>query len=110
MDSVWKYCLMITGEKCYSFEGKSRFPSELANKFDMDLAVLSTHLRALTLASLVTEKREAQTARYTLLSMQNSMKFKHFFARILNNKVDFLKEYIENKNKRTDKIVGSAMK
>jgi len=100
---------MIRGEKCYSFEGISRFPSELANKFDMDLAFLSTHLRALTLASLVTEKREAQTTRY-MLSMQNSMKFKHFFVRILGNKIDFIKEYIEDKNKRTGKIVGSAMK
>jgi ArsR family transcriptional regulator len=110
MGSVWKalsddsrrHMLLLMREK-------DRFPSELAEQFDMTLAAVSTHLRILKDANLVTEKREGQRVRYTL-SNKKSLEIKKFFELMWGNNLSSLKENVENTNKGRKKRGTGNMK
>jgi ArsR family transcriptional regulator len=75
---------------------KDMFPSELAEHFDMTLAAVSTHLRILRDADLVTEKREGQRRLYSV-NNEATLEIKNFFDKMWNNNLNSLKEYVENK-------------
>jgi DNA-binding transcriptional ArsR family regulator len=72
------------------------FPSELAEHFDMTLAAVSTHLRILRDADLVTEKREGQRRLYSV-NNEATLEIKNFFDKMWSNNLNSLKEYVENK-------------
>ena len=75
---------------------KDMFPSELAEHFDMTLAAVSTHLRILRDADLVTEKREGQRRLYSV-NNEATLEIKNFFDKMWSNNLNSLKEYVENK-------------
>jgi ArsR family transcriptional regulator len=75
---------------------RDMFPSELAKHFDMTMAAVSTHLRILRDADLVTEKREGQRRLYSLNS-EATLEIKNFFDKMWSNNLNSLKEFVENK-------------
>jgi len=104
--SVWKalsddsrrHMLLLLREK-------NMYPSELAEHFDMTLAAISTHLRILKDADLVTEKREGQKRLYTI-NTKGTSEIKSFFDKMWSNNLNSLKEYVENvesKNRNSGK-------
>jgi DNA-binding transcriptional ArsR family regulator len=94
--SVWKalsddsrrHILLLLKEK-------NMYPSEIAEHFDMTLAAISTHLRILKHADLVTEKREGQKRLY-IVNPEGTSEIKDFFEKMWSNSLNSLKEYVEN--------------
>jgi DNA-binding transcriptional ArsR family regulator len=98
--SVWKALADDSRRKMLLLlREKDMFPSQLAGQFNMTLAAVSTHLRILKDANLVTEKREGQRVRYSL-SKEKSIEIKNFFERMWGSNLNSLKEYIENKKRK----------
>ena len=75
---------------------KERTPSEIATHFHFTLPALSTHLRVLRDAGLVNERREGQNRLYSVNRAQMS-EMVRFFDAFWDDKLDSLKEYVENR-------------
>ena len=74
-------------------------PSQIATRFDFTLAALSTHLKVLRDADLVSERKEGQNRFYSL-NQKQSLGLVKFFELMWGYKLDSLKEYVENKEKK----------
>lgn len=110
MGSVWKALSDDSRRQMLLLLRKNdMYPSELAQQFDMSLAAVSTHLRVLKDADLVTEKREGQRVRYSL-SKEKSMEIKEFFERMWGTNLRLLKEFVENRDKLDKKRIGGGGK
>lgn len=79
--------------------GREKTPSEIAEHFDFTFPALSTHLRVLKDAGLVSERKEGQNRYYSVNrgAMSEMMKF---FDLFWDDKLTSLKEYVENKGAR----------
>lgn len=71
-------------------------PGEIATHFDFTLPALSTHLRVLRDAGLVSERKEGQNRFYSVnrSAMSDMMQF---FDLFWDDRLRSLKEYVENK-------------
>ena len=78
---------------------KERTPTEIATHFNFSLPALSTHLRVLRDADLVTERKEGQNRLYSVNRVKMS-EMMQFFDAFWDNKLKSLKEYVENKEKK----------
>ncbi|AIF82528.1 putative transcriptional regulator [Candidatus Nitrososphaera evergladensis SR1] len=78
---------------------KERTPSEIATHFDFTLPALSTHLRVLKEAGLVSERKEGQNRLYSVNRAQMS-EMMRFFDAFWDDQLDSLKEYVEKEAKR----------
>jgi DNA-binding transcriptional ArsR family regulator len=76
---------------------KNMTPGELAGHFQFTPPALSTHLRILKEAELVTEKKLGKN-RYYSLDGTKSSEIINFFEKMWGYNLNSLKEYIENKN------------
>lgn len=74
-------------------------PSQIATHFDFTLAALSAHLKVLRDADLVSERKEGQNRFYSL-NQKQSLGLVKFFELMWGYKLDSLKEYVENKEKK----------
>jgi DNA-binding transcriptional ArsR family regulator len=80
-------------------KGGEKTPSEIAEHFDFTFPALSTHLRVLKDAGLVSERKEGQNRYYSVNRKAMSEMIK-FFDLFWNDKLGSLKEYVENKEAR----------
>ena len=78
---------------------KERTPSEIATHFDFTLPALSTHLKVLRDAGLVSERKEGQNRYYSVNRKQLS-EMMRFFDQFWDDRLKSLKEYVENKERR----------
>lgn len=78
---------------------KDRTPTEIATHFDFSLPALSTHLRVLRDAGLVSERREGQNRLYSVNRARMS-EMMRFFDTFWDDRLHGLKEYVENEAKR----------
>ncbi len=78
---------------------KEMAPTEIAEHFNFTLPALSSHLRILKDADLVTEKREGQNRFYSL-NRKKSLDLVEFLEDIYDYNLESLKEYVENKEKK----------
>lgn len=80
---------------------KERTPTEMATHFDFTLPALSTHLRVLRDAGLVSERKEGQNRLYSVNRAQMS-EMMRFFDAFWDDRLTSLKEYVENKEEKRD--------
>ena len=78
---------------------KGRTPTEIATHFDFTLPALSTHLRVLRDAGLVSERKEGQNRIYSVNREKVSEMMK-FFDTFWDDRLRNLKEYVENKERK----------
>ena len=74
-------------------------PGEIAKNFDFTLPALSTHLKVLRDAGLVSERKEGQN-RYYSINRDSMSEMMRFFDTLWGDRLRGLKEYVENKEKR----------
>ena len=78
---------------------KDMFPSDLAQHFDMSLAAISTNLRILKDADLITEIKKGQYRFYSL-NRKTTSELVRFFDDMYEYNLNSLKEYVENKESK----------
>lgn len=78
---------------------KERTPTEIATHFDFTLPALSTHLRVLRDAGLVSERREGQNRLYSV-NREKMSEMVRFFDIFWDSRLKSLKEYVENKERK----------
>jgi DNA-binding transcriptional ArsR family regulator len=74
-------------------------PTEIAEHFDLTLPALSAHLRILKDADLITEKKRGKNRFYSL-NKEKTLELIEFFENMYDHKLNSLKEYVENKEKK----------
>ncbi|MGH9992236.1 MAG: metalloregulator ArsR/SmtB family transcription factor [Nitrososphaera sp.] len=74
-------------------------PSEIAKHFEFTLPALSTHLKVLKDAGLVRERKEGQN-RYYSVNRSAMKEMVQFFDLFWDDRLQSLKEYVENKEGR----------
>lgn len=78
---------------------KDRTPTEIATHFDFTLPALSTHLKVLRDAGLVSERREGQNRFYSVNRARMS-EMMRFFDTFWDDRLRGLKEYVESEAKK----------
>ncbi len=71
-------------------------PTEIASNFDFTLPALSTHLRVLKDAGLVSERKMGQNRFYSV-NREKMSEMIEFFDMFWDDKLTRLKEHVENK-------------
>ena len=77
-------------------------PTEIAKHFNFTLSALSSHLRVLKDADLITENRRGQNRFYSL-NRKTTSELVQFFDDMYDYNLNSLKEYIENKESKRRK-------
>lgn len=80
-------------------KNKEMTPSELARHFEFSMPAVSTHLRVLKDAELIKEQRQGKNIFYSIRQKQ-TLELMKFFEEIWGYKLDSLKEFVENKERR----------
>ena len=75
---------------------RSMTPSEISRHFDFTFAAVSTHLRVLRDADLITENKEGKN-RYYSINQKKALEFLKFFESMWGYQMDSLKEFVQNK-------------
>ncbi|HXV45967.1 MAG TPA: metalloregulator ArsR/SmtB family transcription factor [Nitrososphaera sp.] len=83
-------------------KSRERTPSEIATHFDFTLPALSTHLKVLRDAGLVSERREGQNKYYSVNREQMS-EMMRFFDQFWDDRLKSLKQYVENREMKKRK-------
>jgi ArsR family transcriptional regulator len=78
---------------------KDMIPTEIAKHFNFTLAAVSTHLRILRDADLLTEKKLGKNRFYSL-NNKRTLDMIEFFEDVYDFKLNSLKEYVENKERK----------
>ena len=78
---------------------KGMTPTEIAEHFVFTLPALSSHLRVLKEADLVTEIRKGQNRFYSL-NKKTTSELVRFFDDMYDYNLNSLKEYVENKGSK----------
>lgn len=103
MGSVWKAVADDSRRQVLLLlKSKERTPSEIATHFDFTLPALSTHLKVLRDAGLVSERREGQN-RYYSVNREGMSEMMKFFDLFWDDRLKSLKEYVENKERKKRK-------
>lgn len=74
-------------------------PGEIATHFEFTLPALSTHLKVLRDAGLVSERKEGQN-RFYAVNRAGMTEMTRFFDMFWDYSLRSLKEYVENKERR----------
>ena len=77
-------------------------PTEIATHFDFTLPALSTHLRVLKDASLVSERRDGQRKFYSV-NREGMLNMAEFLNAFWDDRLSNLKEYVEAKHRKSRK-------
>lgn len=83
-------------------KNKPMTPGEIAEHFEFSLPAVSTHLRVLREADLITEKKQGKNKFYSL-NQKKTLEIVKFFESIWGYKLNSLKEFVENKEKKKEK-------
>jgi ArsR family transcriptional regulator, arsenate/arsenite/antimonite-responsive transcriptional repressor len=76
-------------------------PTEIAEHFNFTLPALSSHLRILREADLITENKKGKN-RYYSVNRKRTMELIEFFEDMYDYRLNALKEYVENKEKKKE--------
>jgi ArsR family transcriptional regulator, arsenate/arsenite/antimonite-responsive transcriptional repressor len=80
---------------------KDMVPTEIAQHFNFTLPALSSHLRILREADLITENKKGKN-RYYSVNRKRTMELIEFFEDMYDYRLNALKEYVENKEKKKE--------
>jgi DNA-binding transcriptional ArsR family regulator len=77
-------------------------PTEIAEHFKFTLPALSSHLRVLKDADLITEKKQGKNRFYSL-NRHRTLELVEFFEDMYDYNLKSLKEYVEGKERKSKK-------
>jgi ArsR family transcriptional regulator, arsenate/arsenite/antimonite-responsive transcriptional repressor len=80
---------------------KDMVPTEIAQHFNFTLPALSSHLRILREADLITENKKGKN-RYYSVNRKRTMELIEFFEDMYDYRLNALKEYVENKERKKE--------
>lgn len=80
-------------------KNKEMTPSQIAEHFEFSMPAVSTHLRVLRDADLITEQKQGKNKFYSI-NQKQALDLMKFFESMWGYKLDSLKEFVENKEKR----------
>lgn len=80
-------------------KNKDMTPSQIAEHFEFSMPAVSTHLRVLKEADLITEQRQGKNKFYSI-NQKQALELMKFFENMWSYKLDSLKEFVENKEKK----------
>jgi ArsR family transcriptional regulator len=83
-------------------KNKDMTPSEIAGHFDFTLPAVSTHLRVLREAKLIKEQKQGKNKFYSI-NQKQTLEVMKFFEDMWGYKLDSLKEFVENRERRKSK-------
>ena len=78
---------------------KEMTPNEIAQHFDFTLQAVSTHLRVLKEADLITDHKQGKNKFYSI-NQKQTLELMKFFENMWGYKMDSLKEFVENKERK----------
>ena len=81
---------------------RDMIPTEIAEHFNFTLPALSSHLRILKDADLITEKKQGKNRFYSL-NRHRTLELVEFFEDMYDYNLKSLKEYVEGKEKKSKK-------
>jgi|SRR5438309_3273510 len=100
MESLWKAMADDNRREILLLLRKRKMtPSELSGHFQFTPPALSSHLRILKNADLISEQKLGKN-RYYSLDKRKSLEMFHFFEKMWGYKLDSLKEFVENKERK----------
>ncbi|MGI0007663.1 MAG: metalloregulator ArsR/SmtB family transcription factor [Nitrosotalea sp.] len=100
MESLWKAMADEHRREILLLLRKRRMtPGELAEHFHFTSPALSSHLRILKNADLVSEEKLGKNRFYSL-NEKKSLEIVNFFEKMWGYNLNSLKEYIENKDRK----------
>jgi len=103
MGSPWKAISDDNRREILLLLGKSdMIPTEIAKHFNFTLPAVSTHLRILKDADLITEEKQGKNRLYSL-NRKRTFELVAFLEEMYDYNLKSLKEYVENKEKRKRK-------
>ena len=81
---------------------KDMIPTEIAEHFNFTLPALSSHLRILKDADLITEKKQGKNRFYSL-NRHRTLELVEFFEDMYDYNLKSMKEYVEGKERKSKK-------
>ncbi|CAN5315415.1 metalloregulator ArsR/SmtB family transcription factor [soil metagenome] len=100
MGSPWKALSEDNRRQILLLLGKKDItPSEIAKYLNSSLPSVSTQLRILKEADLITEKKLGKSRLYSL-NREKTLELVQFFEEMYNYNLKSLKEYVENKERK----------
>jgi DNA-binding transcriptional ArsR family regulator len=100
MESIWKAVADDSRREILMLLRKKEMtPTEIAKHFDFTLPALSTHLKILRSADLIEEKKVGKNRFYSI-NQKRTLELVKFFENIWEYKLDSLKEFIENNERK----------
>ena len=91
-----QYQMTVEGKSSCCLKKKDLIPTEIAEHFNFTLPALSSHLRILKEADLITEHKEGKNRFYSL-NRAKALELVEFFEDMYDYSLKSLKEYVENK-------------
>jgi ArsR family transcriptional regulator, arsenate/arsenite/antimonite-responsive transcriptional repressor len=80
-------------------KSKKMTPSQIAEYFEFSMPAVSTHLRVLKEADLISEQKQGKNKFYSI-NQKQTLELMKFFENMWGYKLDSLKEFVENKEKK----------
>lgn len=80
-------------------KNKEMTPSQIAEHFEFSMPAVSTHLRVLKEADLISEQKQGKNKFYSI-NQKQALELMKFFESMWSYKLDSLKEFVENKEKK----------
>lgn len=80
-------------------KNKDMTPSQIAEHFEFSMPAVSTHLRVLKEADLISEQKHGKNKFYSI-NQKEALDLMKFFENMWSYKLDSLKEFVENKEKK----------
>lgn len=80
-------------------KNKEMTPSQIAENFEFSMPAVSTHLRVLKDADLINEQKKGKNKFYSI-NQKQALELMKFFENMWSYKLDSLKEFVENKEKK----------
>ncbi len=100
MESVWKAIADDSRREILMLLRKKKMtPGELTEHFHFTPPALSSHLRILKSADLVTEEKLGKNRFYSL-NEKKSLEIVNFFEKMWGYHLNSLKEFVENKERK----------
>jgi ArsR family transcriptional regulator, arsenate/arsenite/antimonite-responsive transcriptional repressor len=103
MGSPWKALSEDNRRQILLLLGKKdTTPTEISKHLNSSLPLVSTQLRTLKDAELITEKKQGKSRLYSL-NRDKILELVQFFEEMYDYNLKSLKEYVENKDRRQKK-------
>jgi ArsR family transcriptional regulator len=102
MGSPWKALSEDSRREMLLLLKRDTIPTEIAERFNFTLPALSSHLRILKDADLITEKKQGKNRFYSL-NRHITLELVEFFEDMYDYNLKSLKEYVEGKEKKKKK-------